>query len=42
MLFVFVLALYFTCEKKHVAFGFVTLANFTLEVVFQFHPFICK
>jgi hypothetical protein len=36
---VFVLGLYFTDERKHVAFGFLNLAGFTEDDVLQFHSF---
>jgi hypothetical protein len=39
ILFVFVLGLYFTYERKFVAFSFLNLDSFTLDDVLQFHPF---
>jgi hypothetical protein len=32
----------FLYERKHVDFGFLSLANFTLDGVLLFHPFTCK
>jgi hypothetical protein len=35
------LGLYSTYERKHVAFDFLNLADFTLDCVLQFHLFAC-
>jgi hypothetical protein len=38
----FVLDLYFTYEREHVAFGLLSLANFFHDYVLQFHSFTYK
>jgi hypothetical protein len=39
ILLAFLLGLYSTDERKHMAFGLLNLGNFTQDDVLQFYPF---
>jgi hypothetical protein len=42
ILLAFLLGLYSTDERKHMAFGLLNLANFIQDDVLQFYPFTCQ